>query len=373
MMFGRRGIKRARDEAELNPYRQRFCEMFQRLEREHGVKHYLAHNMTVTPRNVGQVAEVVRDCRDMGFRMFSFQPAAFIGNDNRWKDDYDEMTSGDGVGGGRARRGARLPCHAFQIGDERCNRTAYGAYVGDRYIPLLDDRVPQDLRVRDAFYATVGAMDFTAPLLVPRLARAFARRPGLVPLAVRWAGRFARRAGGWRRLLRHRPRAVTFVMHSFMDARDVRPAWELLQRGETSEDPRVRATQERLQACSYAMAHPESDTLVPACAQHSVLDPEENLELTELLPVAPVALATTPSRPARGTMCRSGRGRRLQQRRWRRHAERRGVLGLRRQRQLLTLAAATTPWTRATSRPASGRTRSTAGRASTRSTTRSAR
>ena len=70
----------------------------------------------------------------------------------------------------------------------------------------------------------------------------------------------------------------------WMDARDVRPAWELLQRGETSEDPRIRATQERLQACSYAMAHPESGTLVPACAQHSVLDPAENVALAELLP-----------------------------------------------------------------------------------------
>jgi len=47
-----------------------------------------------------------------------------------------------------------------------------------------------------------------------------------------------------------------------------------------------RAAQERLQACSYAMAHPESDTLVPACAQHGVLDPEENRELATLLPLA---------------------------------------------------------------------------------------
>ena len=51
--------------------------------------------------------------------------------------------------------------------------------------------------------------------------------------------------------------ALTYVMHSFMDARHVRPAWEALERGEVSEDPRVRETQERLQACSYAMAHPE--------------------------------------------------------------------------------------------------------------------
>jgi hypothetical protein len=102
----------------------------------------------------------------------------------------------------------------------------------------------------------------------------------------RWAGRLARRAGVVP-LARHGARALTFVMHSFMDAADVRPAWELLQRGEVAEEPRIRATQERLQACSYAMAHPEDDTLVPACVQHGVLDPEENLRLQELLPLAP--------------------------------------------------------------------------------------
>jgi hypothetical protein len=67
----------------------------------------------------------------------------------------------------------------------------------------------------------------------------------------------------------------------------VRPAWELLQRGEVASEPRIRATQERLQACSYAMAHPESDALVPACVQHGVLDPDENLRLQELLPLTP--------------------------------------------------------------------------------------
>jgi hypothetical protein len=75
-------------------------------------------------------------------------------------------------------------------------------------------------------------------------------------------------------------------MHNFMDGAVVRPAWELLQRGEMSDDPGVREAQERLQACSYAMAHPESDMLVPACAQHSVLDPDENRELAVLLPMA---------------------------------------------------------------------------------------
>jgi len=68
----------------------------------------------------------------------------------------------------------------------------------------------------------------------------------------------------------------------------VAPAWAALQRGEELTDPRLRATQERLQACSYAMAHPETGELVPACVQHGVLDQQENLALRKLLPLAPV-------------------------------------------------------------------------------------
>lgn len=74
-------------------------------------------------------------------------------------------------------------------------------------------------------------------------------------------------------------------MHRFMDAVDVAPAWELTQQGIVSDDPRLRETQERLAACHYAMAHPETGTLVPACVQHSLLDPKENAELTVLLPM----------------------------------------------------------------------------------------
>ena len=70
-----------------------------------------------------------------------------------------------------------------------------------------------------------------------------------------------------------------------MDAADVRPAWELMRRGEHSADPRIRATQERLAACHYAMAHPEDGTLVPACVQHGVLDPQQNRDLRVLLPM----------------------------------------------------------------------------------------
>lgn len=301
MMLGRRGLRRPPDEASLHPFRARFCAMFERLERETGVRSYLAHNMTVTPGNVAEVADVVRSCRDMGFRMFSFQPAAFIGNSARWRDSYRSLTPDlvwDEISRGA---GARLPWPVFQFGDARCNRTAYGALVGaeSRWVPFLDDRVDADMRVRESFFQTFGGMDFdVAPLLLgARVARAFAAEPAGLLRFGGWAGRFARRAGGVRELFfgGRPPRALTFVMHNFMDAAVVRPAWELMQRGEVSGDPALREAQERLSACSYSMAHPESGTLVPACAQHSVLDPDENRALATLLPIARGTAAAAPA------------------------------------------------------------------------------
>ncbi len=293
MMYGRRGIKKVDTEDQLHEHRRRFCAMFQRLEREHGVTHYLAHNMTVTPRNIDQIPAVLRACRDMGFRMFSFQPAAFVGNTNRWKDDYREFSTDRVWEKVEEGAGARLHPNAFQIGDVRCNRTAYGSYVGERYAPLLDEDDPRDAAALSGFVDTFGGMDFVAPapVLAARLLRGYARNHRFLVTSASFAARFVKRAGGPRALLRERPQAVTYVMHAFMDAKDVRPAWALLRKGVMSDDPRIRETQERLQACSYAMAHPETDELVPACAQHSVLDPMENLRLQQELPLVQVAPA----------------------------------------------------------------------------------
>jgi hypothetical protein len=300
LMLGRRHLRRPRREADLHPFRRRFCELFRRLEREHGITHYLAHNMTVTPRNLGEVAEVVRECHSMGFRMFSFQPAARVGNRNRWKEDYRALRPEAVWAEVERGAGARLPHEVFQVGDARCNRTAYGAYVGERWHPLLDDRDPADLAVRDAFFATFGGLDLAAPapILAARLARGLAGRPGALPHFAGGLRRFARRAGGFRALLRDRPAALTFVMHNFMNADLVEPAWTGLRRGEMSADTAIRETQERLQACSYAMAHPESGELVPACVQHSVLDPGENEALARLLPLVPAGPSLA-GRPAR--------------------------------------------------------------------------
>lgn len=87
--------------------------------------------------------------------------------------------------------------------------------------------------------------------------------------------------------MRHGIRPVTFVTHSFIDAHDVAAAWEMLKRGELCNDPQTLAAQQRLQACSYSMGHPETGEIVPACVQHSLLDPHENRALVELLPLRP--------------------------------------------------------------------------------------
>ena len=231
--------------------------------------------------------EVVRACSGMGFRMCSFQPAAFVGNQARWKDDYAAFSSDEVWARIEEGVGARLHDDALHIGDKRCNRTAYGMFVGERYVPLLDEDSEADRRWLGSFLAAFGGMDFAAPLPLTavRVARGLAREPRTLPRLVGWAGRLVARAGGPLPLVRTPPRAMTYVMHSFMDARTVRPAWEAMERGETGHaDPEVQATIERLQSCSYAMAHPEDGRVVPACAQHSVLDPEENLRLVQQLP-----------------------------------------------------------------------------------------
>ena len=92
LMRGRRGAVRPRNEAELNPFRARFAEMFLALKRDHGISSYIAHNMTVTSANVDQVAGVTRAVLDMPYDMLSFQPAAYIGDDRRWSEDFEEIT-----------------------------------------------------------------------------------------------------------------------------------------------------------------------------------------------------------------------------------------------------------------------------------------
>ena len=295
LMRGRRGVPRPRRESDLHENRRAFVAMFQDLRRRRGVGSYLAHNMTVTPENLDQVDEVVREVSAMGYQMMSFQPAASVGDDRRWSPGMASVTIDDVWARIEAGLGQAVPWQAIQFGHPACNRTAYGAVVGDRWVPLLDPDCSKDLRVRDAELHWFGGMTLqgiSPALVAAKLARAVARHPGAVPLAAGWLVRFVRRAGGplavGGAVARRRVRPLTFVVHSFMDAAVVAPAWEATLSGRRAADPLVREAQDRLAGCFYVMAHPETGELVPACVQHSVLDPEQNRRLRVLLPMPTV-------------------------------------------------------------------------------------
>lgn len=292
LMRGRRGAVRPRDEAELDPFRQGFADMFTALRREHGVASYLAHNMTVTPSNLHEVPAVTRSVLGMGYDMLSFQPAAFLGDERRWKEDFTEVGIDEVWDRIEEGAGQQLPWQGIQFGDPRCNRYSTGLSVDGRFAVLVDPEDPADVAARDRLLAHHGGMFFggqRAPVLGLRIARAALRHPADVPVVLGVARRVLGRAGGvralWRAWRHGRAGMRTFVVHRFMDAAVVGPAWALMEQGRTSEDPAVQEAQERLGACMYTMAHPETGRLVPACTQHSVLDPGENARLRKLLPL----------------------------------------------------------------------------------------
>lgn len=301
LMRGRRGVVRPRNEEELNPFREKFAAMFVDLKRDHGVTSYLAHNMTVTPSNLDQVSEVTRAVLEMPFDMMSFQPAAFMGDARRWQENFDEVTI-DAVwreiekGVGR-----KLPWQAIQFGDPRCNRSTVVLRVNGEFTSLIDPDEPKDLAARDRFLDHFGGMIFggtTKYILVIKIVRALLAHPGDFSQLIALSRRIAKRAGGVRRIVSAACKGglqfKTFIVHNFMDAAVVKPAWELMEKGIVSDDPKLRETQERLGACMYTMSHPETGRLLPACVQHSVLDPDENIGLRKLLPIINMSLIEVP-------------------------------------------------------------------------------
>jgi len=291
LMRGRRGMPRPRRESDLHEHRRAFAAMFQELRRRRGLRSYLAHTMTITSENLEQVADVVRTVPAMGYSMMSFQPAARVGDPRRWDDDDPGVSIDqvwrrieDGVG-------HSISWDALSFGHPQCNRTAFGLRVGEQWIPLLDAESAGDLALRDRYLADYGALqrDPDRPaLVVLQAARALFGHPRDGRTVLEWSSRLVERCGGLPRLMGHLARrevkVLTFVVHAFMDASIVTPAWEQLQSGREADDPHIREAQERLRACVYSMAHPETGEIVPACVQHSVLDPGANRHLAVLLP-----------------------------------------------------------------------------------------
>ena len=200
--------------------------------------------MTVTPANLDQVPHVVRSAAAAGFAMLSFQPAAFLGDDRRWHEDYRAHDRRRGVVADRGRgRGA--------AGLRTCSRTATSAATGP---PTGCSSVTGGSR------CSTSTTRATRPCATPSSASSGrsaspARPARSAPPASRgWSPRTPAscrsRSGGRtgscaapaaravaRAAVRGRVRPLTFVMHQFMDAADVAPAWEATQRGEWSARP----------------------------------------------------------------------------------------------------------------------------------------
>lgn len=251
--------------------------------------------MTVTPANLDQVTEVARAVLKMPYDMLSFQPAAYLGDDRRWSGGFDDISIDAVWSRIEAGAGHAIPWQGTQFGDPRCNRAAVTVTAGTHSAALLDPEDPGDLAARDRVLAHFGGMIFggtSAWIVAAKILRALLAHPGDVPLLASFALRLMRRAGGlavvasaaWKRRLSFK----TFVVHNFMDAADVAPAWALMEQGVASENPKIRETQERLGACMYTMSHPETGQLIPACVQHSVLDAGENVGLRKMLPIRPL-------------------------------------------------------------------------------------
>lgn len=310
-MRGRRGVpNNLTEERQLSPYRRNFVDMFHRLKREHGVNFYLAHNLTVTPQNLPTLAPAVRELISMGYRLISFQPAAAQGASTRRINDTESISANDGDAVWKAIEdglGTTLPYSLFQMGDPRCNRMTLCGVVGLRnkkpqsphVFPLFEDHCPADKHARDLVMTHVGNIVLPNRLFFVKLLRVFIRRPWLLFHFLSWVLRCVRRAGGLFSIITRGLHLTTVVMHRFMDAEDVSAAWQLMENGISPDHPhvpqygpRIRETMERLAACSYGMARPQENRVVPACVQHSVYDPVDNKQLAKDLPLS------KPARPA---------------------------------------------------------------------------
>ena len=188
---GRHGfpIGRIKTESDLHPVRDAFTRLARNVRKRSGLPLELAHNCTVTERNIASVAEVVRwfladPSRSRIWRILSFQPEAKTGRSVFSKNPVTPAIVWQKLCEGMA---LELDGNAFLGGHPECNQGAVLLVdqIGGRYFPL----VPNDEKTRGLvadLLAAIGAISTltteteTSSSLVPyRIAGAFARHPTL--------------------------------------------------------------------------------------------------------------------------------------------------------------------------------------------------
>ena len=248
---GRHGfpIGRIKCEADLHPVRAAFTELGWRLRQKTGLPVEFAHNCTVTRRNLGGVAEIIRwflagPERTQLWRMLSFQPEADTGRTIFSQEPVTPALTWEKICEGV---GLPLRRDVSIFGHPDCNSWAslLVAHPSGEIFPVLPDDPKWD-RILGRVLERIGGISLvnddagTPPW---RIAGALAQNPLLALRLVRFlagfvlSGRMPRAV--FRALLKGNVHTVGVGMHNFMDAAEVARA---------PEDACVKA---RLDACVF--------------------------------------------------------------------------------------------------------------------------
>ncbi|MEO5719270.1 MAG: radical SAM protein [Chthoniobacterales bacterium] len=264
-------INRLQSEADLHPVREAFTALALRVRARTGLPFELAHNCTVTERNIASIAEVVRwfladPQRSRVWRILSFQPEANTGRTIFSRQPVTPQVAWREICRGI---GTAIDGSAFIGGHPDCNQ---GASIliderTNRRLPLL----PSDAKTRDLLadvLAKLGAVSTMTTdgegLVSYRVAGALARHPVLTARIVGRAAALvlagAIPAEFVRALATGCAHTINIGTHNFMDAAAVANA---------PNDPVVQA---RLDACVFKGAVKNRATneweAVPMCAMN---------------------------------------------------------------------------------------------------------
>ncbi len=238
---GRTGdYRHATTEAELNGLRAEFATMLREARAATGLNVRAATTMTVTPDNIGGVADVVRWLVDNpdAFFMISFQPIAQVG---RTEDGLGDSVDVEALWREIARGcyGSTDPTSVSRLldgqkwlGHSACNRFVHGVVAkragSGTFHPVRQKGSATDARVVDGFLARFGGISFRRDSRGIAIARAVGlalRAPGffarhLPPFALHWLRRLgngsATRAAGELLGGSLRTHGLLFVSHHFM-------------------------------------------------------------------------------------------------------------------------------------------------------------
>jgi len=272
--IGRHGyrLSRMRSEADLHPLRAAFTKLALEMRASTRLPIELAHNCTVTERNINFVPDIVRwflsdPQRSRVWRILSFQPEADTGRTTISKHPVTPALVWEKICQGI---GMQLDGSAFIAGHPKCNQGVM-LLIARRtggFLPLIPTDVKTRRVVTEAL-AELGALstmttdgDGSGSLLPYRIAGSFAQRPALALRVLMRVGTLIGSGqipfGFVRALAFGQAHTLNIGTHNFMDAKLV---------ANSDHDAVVRA---RLNACVFKGAVKENGEwhAVPMCAMN---------------------------------------------------------------------------------------------------------